>query len=277
MNHQSRFKSYLLNPEQRANESQQISSFLQNLQELTNECALTASERVALFVLMYLQLRNPDQWAMSSGKKAEEGTFRGLALNKTTEPFLFLQSLKSQFLIDILVEYRPKKLPESVFEVLWNWAQKKYEMILFERVPTPLEMLEYQATGKRVVTMDLASALRGELVDGKRDAFEFLLHDLIHADLFFKSPEAYADQKDFFARLHQQILNYDLLNEGDPQFLGDLHYLMADMNSHRAHLQAHWEAILIQWRLRQEYKSAKDTLSSQGRQWVMELASPPSS
>ncbi len=278
MNHQSRFKSYLISTQQRAQEAARVRPFLRAMESLHCDHQLTAAEKTTFFVLMYLQLRNPMEWAMSSGKTGTSQTFRGLALEHLNEPFEFLQSLKSQYLMDIVVEYRPKKLPESVFEVLWRWAQGDYRLILFERVPTPLEMLEHQAAGQRVVTMDRTAAEEGKLVDGKRDAFEFLLHDLIHADLFFKSPEAFTDQRDFFSRLHQQILKHELLDHGDPQFLGDLNYLMADMNSHRAHLHAHWEAILIQWRLRQEQKNAKDTLSTQGRKWVTELTSPtPSS
>lgn len=273
MNQQSRFKFYLVSPEQRAKEASQLQLFVRAIQNLNDEPSFSAAESVTLFVLTYLQLRHPQEWAMSSGKTAPRDSFHGRELALLGKPFLFLSSLKSKCLMDILLEYRPKKLPESVFEVLWNWAQEKYNLVLFDRVPTPLEMLEHQAEGQRVVTMDLVAAQKGELVDGKRDAFEFLLHDLIHADLFFKSPEGFADQREFFSKLYQQIVKYDLLAKGDSQFVGDLHYLMADMNSHRAHLQAHWEAILIQWRLRQEQKGSKDVLSSQGREWVAHLLS----
>ncbi len=272
MNHQSRFKFYLVSPEQVVREAGAVQVFVQELQQFIALKKLSSAESVALFVLFYLQLRRPDEWGMSSGKTPSVPSQRGVALCDLPESFLFLKNLKSHFLLDLLVEYRPKHLPHSVFDVLWHWGQQEYDLLLVQKMPTPLEMLTYQARGQRVVTMDLAAAARGELVDGKRDAFEFLLHDLIHADLFFRDPDLFNQQKEFFSRLAEQIEKLKLLEQSDPLFLQDLYYLMADMNSHRAHLQAHWQAILVQWQLRKEGKASKDVLSSTGREWVQEMS-----
>jgi hypothetical protein len=116
--------------------------------------------------------------------------------------------------------------------------------------------------------MDLQRAARGELVDGYRDAFEFLLHDLLHADLFFKDIETHEHQKSFFSQLKETILREKLLDVADELFLRDLAYLMADMNSHRAHLEAHFKAILIAMRLRQEQRDPREALSAKGLDWV---------
>lgn len=272
MNHQSRFKFYLVSPEEAVLERVSVQVFAQELQHFISVKNPSSAEIITLFVLFYLQLRRPGEWAMSSGKTPIALSKHGLALCDLPNSFLFLKNLKSTFVLDLLIEYRPKHLPHAVFDVLWRWAQQEYDLLLVQKMPTPLEMLTYQAQGQRVVTMDLETAVRGELVDGKRDTFEFLLHDLIHADLFFRDADLFRQQKEFFGELAEQVEKLKLLEHGDSLFLPDLHYLMADMNSHRAHLQAHWQAILVQWQLRKEGKASKDILSASGRQRVHEMS-----
>jgi hypothetical protein len=269
--HQSRFKAYLLSPKQLVEERKSIQVF--NIWLKEQSLQLSSAEQVMLFVFMFLELRKTQAWAMSSGRKSQHEAGRGgLRIQSLFGPFEFLKQFKScEYLLDILVEYRPRSLPQAVFEVLWRWEREDYDLILMERAPSPQEMLAQQARGRRVVTLSWADALQGTLVDGKRDAFEFLLHDLVHADLFFKEEQSFLAQKFFFSDLEEIIQSEKLLVEGDELFLQGLSYLMSDMNSHIAHLEAHWRALLIQWQLRKEDKSPRDTLSEQGVSWVDSL------
>lgn len=268
--HQSRFKFYLVDSAQRQRELAAVGACVDELKSLKATAGISDAEMVALFVVFIMHLRR-EEWGMSSGQRPSVLSHRGLALCELSATFDFLKKLKSSYLMDVFVEYRPRQLPQSVFEVLWAWSQQKYDLHLFSTMPTPLQMLTYQANGARVVTLDLSAAVRGELVDGKRDAFEFLLHDLIHADLFFRDVNLHEQQKEFFGFLLLQIERFKLLEHADDLFLQDLHYLMSDMNSHRAHLQAHWEAILIQWQLRKEGKGRQEQLSLHGRTQVQQM------
>jgi hypothetical protein len=266
--YQSRFKFYLVSPEQRIRE---LPALRENLSVIDRFAEGSDAEKVVLFLFCFLQQRRPDKWWMSSGQQAEMKSQSMVELKDIQFPFL--KRLKSKDLIDVLLEYRLKNLPDSIFQTLWMWAQKKYPLILLDRVPTPFEMLGYQAEGKRAVTLDMKAAQSGELVDGKRDAFEFLLHDLIHADLFFANPDLHIQQVEFFKKLKQKVVAENLLVQADEKFLQDLNYLMSDMNSHGAHLEAHWQAILIQWKLRQENKNSNEKLSALGREWVQNQSS----
>lgn len=268
--HQSRFKAYLVSPEQRALELPHIQAVALWLKERSTQ--VSPAEQVTLFVLMFLELRNPNSWAMSSGLQKKNSFREGLGFKDFSGPFDFLKCLKScESIDDILLGYRPRRLPQAIFDVLLRWRRGEYNLVLMDRAPTPQEMLNQQAEGRRVVTLSWKDALCGTLVDGRRDAFEFLLHDLIHADLFLKDTQFFLEQKYFFSRLKSIIEGEDLILKADEIFLGSLFYLMADMNSHKAHLEAHWRAILIQWQLRQENKNSHDSLSESGSLWVESL------
>ena len=244
---------------------------------MTKSLQLVPSERVLVFVLIYLFQRKGDQWMMPSGQSVESRAMGppmddSVRIDSLKNHFGFFNKFKTTaYLKDVAVEYRIRLLPQAIFDVLWKWGQEECDLLLWDRIPTPFEMLEYQSQGKRIVTMDLQKASQGELVDGQRDAFEFLLHDLLHADLFFKDNETHEQQRSFFSQLKETILREKLLNSADDLFLRDLAYLMADMNSHRAHLEAHFRAILIALRLRQEERNPKDTLSAKGLEWVQRV------
>lgn len=280
LQHKSRFKNYLINRDSLGEESKTLADRLAELQRITEGLRLTSAEQVLVFVLIYLFQRKGEQWMMPSGQTVESwkpfdvaskvirGTPIGALKNHSR---LFNNFKTTTHLLDIAVEYRIRLLPQAIFEVLWKWGQGACDLHLWERIPTPFEMLEYQSRGQRIVTMDLQKALRGELVDGQRDAFEFLLHDLLHADLFFKDSESHEQQRSFFSELKGIILREKLLETDDRLFLQDLSYLMADMNSHRAHLEAHFRAILIALRLRQEQRDPRETLSAKGLAWVQRV------
>jgi hypothetical protein len=276
LQHKSRFKNYLIDTDALGEESKRLVSHFEELQKITKSLQLVSAEQVLIFVLVYLFQRKGDQWMMPSGQSVGHGepvnTSDGVRINCLQDHFGFLKGFKATtYLMDIAVEYRIRLLPQAIFDVLWKWGQGECELLLWDHIPTAFEMLDYQSKGQRIVTMDLQKASRGELVDGHRDAFEFLLHDLLHADLFFKDSETHGQQKSFFSQLKETILREKLLDVADELFLRDLAYLMADMNSHRAHLEAHFKAILIALRLRQEQRDPREALSAKGLDWVQRV------
>lgn len=270
LQHKSRFKNYLIPSDELVEEAQHIKAALEELRRATQCHHLKQAEQVLLFVLIYLHQRKGVAWQMSSGVRApEDGVVVGALLETLSSRFECLAPIKkTKYLLNIAVESRIRLLPQAIFDVLWKWGQGQYDLVLWEDVPTPLQMLEFQSQGKRIVTLNLDCAIRGGLVDGQRDAFEFLLHDLLHADLFFNDPQSHVQQRLFFTQLQEVIARENLLVHADDLFLKDLSYLMSDMNSHRAHLEAQFKATLIAFRLRRENRLPQAALSAEGLDWV---------
>jgi hypothetical protein len=272
LQHKSRFKNYLISHDSLGKESQELVPAFRELQQVTSEHKLKPAEQVLLFILIYLFQRKGDLWMMTSGQRNSRDKGIGVRLDSILPRFACLSQFKStEFLLGIVAEYRIRRLPQAIFDVIGKWGRGQCDLVLWTQIPTPLEMLDCQSRGRRIVSLNLEKAARGELVDGHRDAFEFLLHDLLHADLFFSDSESHQQQKSFFTILKNVIEQENLLESADDLFLKDLAYLMSDMNSHRAHLEAHFRAILIAFRLRIEKRSPQAALSAQGLDWVQRV------
>jgi hypothetical protein len=243
--HHSRFRAYLIDHTQLKNEAEKLKPYLLEFERAYSEGEISQAEWATLFVFLFLNERSAKNWWMkkTSSWKGE----------------------KSGFLAHWLREFQIKKLPDSVSRTLYFWGQEKYAIELKQSDITPREMLAYQAQGRRVVTLSQACALNGELVDGSRDALEFLLHDLVHADLFFSDEKKFNDQKSFFSSLLKLLEEGFLCQEQqtDPQFQKDFNYLISDMNSHPAHLAAMLKASYIKHLLFKEKKEVTDPLSPQ--------------
>lgn len=125
-------------------------------------------------------------------------------------------------------------------------------------------MLKLQASGHRIVTLSRESLFSGALVDGRRDAFEFLLHDLVHAALFFS--KTHEEQVHFFKLL---LNGYSLFEEDmkrDREFTYALEYTMSDMNTSKEHLVHSLRAACINLQKREEGLAKDQRLSDAGEQ-----------
>lgn len=233
MQHQSRFKSYLIPPEKLKNESVELRPLLLALDEFNG---LSPAEKVFLFIVLYLQKRCPDQWWIKKRKIDFKGSC--LRLQDLGESFSFLKRPGCETLGDWLSQYDFKKIPGGILSAVRGWMQGSHQLLLELDPITPYQMLDLQSQGRRVVTLSLGKAMQGELVDGRRDSFEFLLHDLIHADLMFVDPHMLSAQIDFFKSL-KKIFDQGLLHEEllrDIEFKTSFEYLISDMNSHPLHM-----------------------------------------
>jgi hypothetical protein len=115
------------------------------------------------------------------------------------------------------------RLSQRAQMALSKWIDGEWPIILSLKIPSPREMLEVQAQGKRYVSW--LPDVSGPIL-GKEDNWEFMLHDLMHAERFFYSPELYQAQVGFFRWLQNQSLNLS----GE-----DWDYLRSDMNTHPLH------------------------------------------
>lgn len=217
-----------------------------------NKGLIRPVDYIFLVILKYLESRAPGQWWM---KKSTSTIHRdqGPSLSRLS---LELQTLKCQGLVDFLTNYQIKKLPGGVAEALLHWHQHPQDLCYLEDPPSPEQLLALQAQGLRVVTFSVDKAVAGRAVDGRRDSFEFLLHDLVHAHLFFSAH--HQEQKQFFTALQDTWRSLPQSLWKNPRARQGLDYVMADMNSNYPHLYESLRAALIE-----AYKLSDDGLENQ--------------
>ena len=155
-----------------------------------------------------------------------------------------------------------KAQPAGVWMALSAWREGDYPIQLSKAVPTPLELLRVQAEGRRVVSLDLQDGDCGFRPDGKRDRWEFCLHDLLHAHHFFCNKEHQAGQLGFYRKLVDAV---DAVVLGrrlgqDAVFAADFDYVVADMNAHVVHLLKTLKARWLEHELRQQGLPADSVL-----------------
>jgi hypothetical protein len=172
-------------------------------------------------------------------------------------------------LIDWFERYQFRGIIAGVPVALVQWLRGAWPLVLREDIPPPLEVLRMQASGTRAVTALTAYPRLRAPVLHKADAYSFFVHDLEHAYKFFFSPELHAGQRAFFARLeasfgHGVFAPY----LDDTGFVGRLHYLMSDMNTHPEHSRQYLRAVLVEAHLRREGRSPAESLSPAAEQAI---------
>lgn len=145
---------------------------------------------------------------------------------------------------DLFKTYHIKGLCLDSQMGILGWLLGVYDLELLDHIPTPEKMLDAQCAGKRYVSL-LSSVKEEDPSLGRhKNSFQFLLHDLEHAHKFFGDPKSFKGQVRFFQLLRESIPSliefcrpYDITSQ--------LHYLMADMNSHPVHLFKYLKATVL--------------------------------
>jgi hypothetical protein len=175
-------------------------------------------------------------------------------------------------LLDWLGRYQFRDVIGNVPIALLQWLRGDWPLILRQDIPSPREILRWQARGKRVVTVITDLPRLHAPILNKANAFAFFLHDLEHAYKFFHSPALRDGQREFFAMLEDAIEHGVFAPYfGDAEFTGKFHYLMSDMNTHPEHSRQYLRAILVEFYLRREQKGRKQPLSSAAEQMMAEV------
>lgn len=141
--------------------------------------------------------------------------------------------------VSIFNNYGFRKIPLRAQRALVQWHQGDYPIQLLHHIPTPWQILEMQAVGNRCVSMDNSIGCLSRTYEGK-NYFDFILHDLVHADHFFHHPQSRRGQIGF-ARLmlhlkSQKRLDFLEDTQFQKHFQNEFDYLISDMNSHPLHL-----------------------------------------
>ena len=250
----SRFKFFLIPAENLIAEANELRPLLEKVLLAYDDGKINAIELSFLVIIVFCHKRRPHEWWM---KGSSQLTFQKRSVGVIEDIFLSIDfPLRVQGMYDFFNNYRLKKMPRSIAHILQLWEQGRADIVFQETGSSPRQMLDMQCLGRRIVTLDRKALMQGLLVDGARDAFEFLLHDLAHAALFFE--DHHQEQVDFF-RYVQHRLEHHAFDKylGDPAFVKDFDYVISDMNSCRIHLEGCLNAALIEADKR--FSTHKDT------------------
>jgi len=215
------FKKILIPEEELKKESVLLGAKFIELENLFKENSISHASLCFKFILCYMESR--------LGNKAF--LKMGTPLANPENEILFLESVRFY------------GMPDTVRGALYYWMRGDWKIVLTETHPSGKEMLYAQSLGYRLTTIDWDACKSGTLVEGKRDAFEHLLHDLAHAYMFFREDYDYPGQVKFFQTMYEDFSIYEPFLESNKEFKKKFEYCISDMNSHPAHLSAYWNAI----------------------------------
>ncbi len=227
---QGRYKKNLLSPNDCPAFAARMEPLALRLQQRHAAQEISDPELVAQFVLSAMQLIKPGNWC---GSRLQPGTPKDAL--ETFDYFVL------------------RGLPLSVNRSLQGWKTGTYPLRLFFGVPSIDQVLTLQSQGIRCVTVLLKRHELSSYVLQERDAVSFTLHDLIHADHFFRDPRQARVQVGFSRWLSELWLHQSIRDhlERSPAFARQFEYACADMNSHGAHLVKYLKAIFCQNQLQQ--------------------------
>ncbi|EQC44789.1 hypothetical protein [Bacteriovorax sp. Seq25_V] len=144
---------------------------------------------------------------------------------------------------DDLTNFKFKKVKEKALIALKNWVNGSWNFKALDYIPTPYEVLAFQAQGIRPVTLKVQHVFNKILT--REDCLEFFLHDLEHGHMFFFDEELKNMQINFFEKVHlscQSSIWDEYLH--DKEFKEKFYYLISDMNTHQEHYRQFLGAML---------------------------------
>ena len=153
---------------------------------------------------------------------------------------LKLTSQQLESTVEMFAVHSFRSVPLAVNRTLVAWAEGRLKLILLAKVPGALELLELQAQGLRVVTCEFNPELIYRTGVHGRDPLGFVLHDLIHADHFFRDPKLFNLQREFYSEtlIKMRSGEFNKYLMADPLFKNEFDYVIGDMNSHPEHLRS---------------------------------------
>jgi hypothetical protein len=130
--------------------------------------------------------------------------------------------------VELFAHSQVYRVEAQVAEILVQWAHEQARLVALLRVPTPREVLAWQARGMRCVSLLPDGADTGL----QPSTLEFALHDLCHAHKFF-DPAHHVGQIGW-SRVLQQALEsreWQALTHGfGAEWQAELDHVTADMN-----------------------------------------------
>lgn len=151
---------------------------------------------------------------------------------------LLLRYLESNSAEAALFKFQFKKIKLKAIDCLIKWYAGEWNLILADKIFTPMEVLGFQADGIRPVTM-LFHREDEQGVLHRKSPLDFLVHDLEHGYMFFHDRDLMNMQKKFFQRMQQSLARGDWnIYLENKDFLDKFNYVISDMNTHEEHYRA---------------------------------------
>jgi hypothetical protein len=172
----------------------------------------------------------------------------------------------SQFLF----RYAWRGHSDRIRRALYRWSCGRYPLLRWKTIPTPLELLEVQAQGRRGVTV-FSNPQEWEQNHQNKSAFEFVIHDLVHADHFFEKDDWQEGQQVFYQFILSRW-NEPLIQAIRQLCPNSFDYLISDMNSHPLHLMRTLHALSLETRKKELGLDLKTRLpESEEKRWCEDL------
>ncbi|MFZ5628539.1 MAG: hypothetical protein ACOY5B_05385 [Spirochaetota bacterium] len=254
-----KYRRLLLPADQLVAEADLLGPRLQFLAELHQQGRISDALYATLFVLLY---------AFERALGAEWSQHRRYGYWAEMLRGFFVGAIPAETAVAAKLRKLPLHgMPGFVFVTLADWLERRIDLHLAVSPVSAAAMLAAQAAGSRFVTVAPGAALAGTLIERKRDAFEFCLHDIGHAYTFFRAEHDPAGQVRFFAQLKKDLPQLESLASSDAKFAGDLGYCMSDMNSHPEHLRQYLRGVIVEafYRLRKCDTAGQFTEEALGR------------
>ncbi|GAB4021518.1 MAG: hypothetical protein Fur0010_24550 [Bdellovibrio sp.] len=177
---------------------------------------------------------------------------------------LLSETLNSDLLLAWLKQRHFLFVIANAQTAMTNVLTKQWKAKILFHIPTPIEVLRYQSEGLRVVTVLWKKDRVLLPVLEKKNALDFILHDLEHLYKFEFDP-ALKKQQIVFAKFIQQALEKGLFDHflSDPEFQKKFDYLASDMNTHPVHGLKFMKAMYLEYFLRHRIDQSNQTLSLQ--------------
>ena len=215
-------------------------TLIKNIDVMVNQ-GVEPFELCTLYILLFLRIRHPKNWLQ---KKTNYSPLLNQKKLLDIIPTEFeLNSWEKDKLKDLCIEdlfdyYNLKGIPQAVNRTILNWARGNWNIKLLTYIPGPRELLRMQVKNTRCVTLTIKHDEIDQLVLSSRDPLSFVLHDLHHADQFFRQDESLKGQLGFYFlvdKIYDQSPLKKALKE-DLKFKSEFEYVVSDMNAYVIHL-----------------------------------------
>ncbi|KYG67819.1 hypothetical protein AZI87_00615 [Bdellovibrio bacteriovorus] len=234
---------------------------LQPFLSLWRQKRLSDVEIASIYIFIFAFLRRPKDFLggvhnefpipSSNDTALRSETFLGILRESLPAELKQAKSLRrfesTRPFVDFFCSLSWRSIPLAVPKSILRWKEQIYPLDLLITLPTPEDVLNMQAQGRRCISMLVEKDQILNFVEEGRDVLGFIVHDLIHADHFFADPEKAQAQIEFCKRLRIVVTFPDIqqMLEEDDSFRREFHYLMSDMNSVPLHLLKTLKAILL--------------------------------
>jgi len=237
-----RFKKKLVPTEVLLMEAPHIEAKLAPVLELHAQGYLSDSELTAIYLITILSHRFPGTWPGARVSSSTDSQFMPFKLSELTKLLAFEPNVQKRLgsvttLGELFSSFAFRSTPQSVNRSILEWARGNYGLELMFRIPTPHEVLLQQKQGRRCVSVLWKKEQASRFILGERDALSFTMHDLIHADHFYRDTHCYEGQLGFYGLLDHCLLqgHFEELMQNE-KFKSEFEYVISDMNAYAIHL-----------------------------------------